>query len=133
MEKVCDFTDEWRRRNNMLIFGIEEYPHETYFDTLITAEDVLKMKVKVEITNWHIERVQRLGMMRGYRPILVNFTSFLKKLDVLLQATRNLAGTRVTTVEDFSIKIRETCRQLIPYMIEAKKIKTMQHFFEKLN
>lgn len=28
-EKECDFMDEWRRRNNILIFGIEEYPHKT--------------------------------------------------------------------------------------------------------
>jgi hypothetical protein len=33
-EKECHFMDEWRRRNNVLIFGIEEYPHKTYFDTL---------------------------------------------------------------------------------------------------
>jgi hypothetical protein len=34
MEKECDFVDEWRRRNNILIFGIDEYPHKTYSDIL---------------------------------------------------------------------------------------------------
>jgi hypothetical protein len=44
--------------------------------------------VKVEMANRHIERVHRLGRIRGDRPILVSFTSFSKKLEVL-QAKRN--------------------------------------------
>jgi hypothetical protein len=36
VKKECDFIDEWRRRNNILIFGTEKYPHKTYFDTLKT-------------------------------------------------------------------------------------------------
>ena len=89
MEQECDLMDEWRRRNNILIFGIEEYPHETYFDTLKITEDIFKTKVKVEIADWHIEKVHRLGRSRGDRPILVSFTSFSKKIEVL-QAKRNL-------------------------------------------
>jgi hypothetical protein len=29
-----------RRRNNILIFGVEEYPNEGYFDTLKIVEDI---------------------------------------------------------------------------------------------
>jgi hypothetical protein len=60
-EQECDLMDKWRRRNNILVFSIEEYPHETYFDTLKITEDILKTKVNVEIANWHIEKVDRLG------------------------------------------------------------------------
>jgi hypothetical protein len=40
-----------RRRNNILIFGVEEYPNEGYFDTLKIAEDGFRMKMRVEMTN----------------------------------------------------------------------------------
>jgi predicted RNase H-like nuclease (RuvC/YqgF family) len=34
LEKECDYKDKWQKRNNMLTFGIEESPQETYFETL---------------------------------------------------------------------------------------------------
>jgi hypothetical protein len=51
MEQKSDFVDEWRRRNNIMIFGIEEYPNETYFDTLKITVDILKTKVKIKIAD----------------------------------------------------------------------------------
>lgn len=57
--------NQWRWRNNILVFGKEEYPDESYFDTLKITEHILKMKVKVEIANWYIERVCRLGRTEG--------------------------------------------------------------------
>ena len=107
MEQKCDFMDEWRRINNILIFCTEECPHETYFDTLKITKDILKVKVKVEIANWHIEKVHRLRRSRGDRPILVSFTSFSKEIEVL-HAKRNLTGTKIRIAEDFCIKVRET-------------------------
>jgi hypothetical protein len=50
-----------RRRNNILIFGVEEYPNEGYFDTLKIVEGVFRMKMTVEMTNWHTDSVARLG------------------------------------------------------------------------
>jgi hypothetical protein len=35
--------------------------------------------MKVEIVNWNIDYVKRLGRRRGQLPILVVFTSFTKK------------------------------------------------------
>jgi hypothetical protein len=86
---------------DILKFGIGAYPHEIYFDTLKIAEDIPKTKVKVETTNWHINRTSR------DRPILVSFASFMKKPEVF-QSKRNLAGTSARIGEDFSIKVRET-------------------------
>jgi hypothetical protein len=83
----------------------------------------LKRKVKVEIADWHIEKVNRLGRSRGDRLILASFTSFSKKIEVL-QAQRHLTGMKIRIAEDFSIKVRETGKQLIPYMIDAKVKKT---------
>jgi hypothetical protein len=40
MEEIYKYMDEWRRRNNILIMGIEECPQESDFDTLKMKEDI---------------------------------------------------------------------------------------------
>jgi hypothetical protein len=81
---------------------------KTYFDILKITEGILKMKLKVDILNWHIENVCRLGKKRGGRPILVRLTSFMKKLEVL-PSTRNLAGTKIQIEHYYRAKIQEMC------------------------
>jgi len=75
--------EEWRRRNNTIIFGIEEFRHESYFYTLKITEDILRMKLNVDISSWHIDSVRRVGKKTGGRPTLVRRISFMKKLEVL--------------------------------------------------
>jgi hypothetical protein len=36
--------EEWQWRNNLLIFGTEECPQGSYFDTLTITEDILRIK-----------------------------------------------------------------------------------------
>jgi len=55
------------------------------------TEDILRMKLKVDISSWHIESVCRLGKERGGR---LRFISFMEKLEVL-HTPRNLAGTKM--------------------------------------
>jgi hypothetical protein len=64
MENKCDFMDERRRKNNVLMFGIEECSRETYFETLKITEGILLSKLKVDVSNYHIECVRRLGRNR---------------------------------------------------------------------
>jgi hypothetical protein len=73
-----NFVDECRRRNNILIFRIEECLQESYFDTLKITEGVLRMKLKVGISSWNIERFCILGKKRGGRPFLVRFVFYFK-------------------------------------------------------
>jgi len=103
MDKGHNFVDECRQRNNVLIFRIEEYLQESYFDTLNITEGILRMKLKVGISSWNIERFFRLGNKRGGRPFLVRFILFTKKLEVL-NANRNLAGTKVRMEQHYSAK-----------------------------
>jgi hypothetical protein len=67
-----------------LVFGVEEYLNKGYFDTLKIVEDVFRMKMRVEMTNWHIDSVTRLGKRKGSCPILVRFRSYSKKYEILL-------------------------------------------------
>jgi hypothetical protein len=36
------------QKENLFIFGADEYPHELYFDMLKITEDFLRMKMKVD-------------------------------------------------------------------------------------
>jgi hypothetical protein len=83
MEEEHNFMEEWRRRNNTFILGIEEFRHESYFYTLKITEDILRMKLKVDISSWRIDSVRRVGTRTGGRPTLVRRISFTKKVEVL--------------------------------------------------
>jgi len=64
MEEEHNFVDEWQRRNNILIFGIEECHQESYFDILKITDDILQLKPSMDIFSWHIDSVHRLGKKR---------------------------------------------------------------------
>jgi hypothetical protein len=59
IEGELSLVAEWHRKNNLLIFGIEEYPNESYFNTLKITEEFLRTKMKVDVMNWHIDGVMR--------------------------------------------------------------------------
>jgi hypothetical protein len=88
-----------RRRNNILIFEVEECPKEGYFDTLKIVEEVFRMKMRVEMANWTTDSASRLGKRKRSRPILVRFTSYSKKCEIFLN-TRILAGTGIRIDQD---------------------------------
>jgi hypothetical protein len=89
-----------RRRNNILIFGVEEYTNEGYFDSLKIVEDVFRMEMIVEMPNWHIDSVTRLEKRKGSRPILVRFTWSSNKYEILLNS-RILAGSGIRIDRDY--------------------------------
>ena len=64
MEEEHNFVIEWQRRNNILIFRIEECHHESYFDILKITDDILRMKPSMDIFSSHIDSVHRLGKKR---------------------------------------------------------------------
>jgi hypothetical protein len=61
-EKQKGIVEDWHRRNNLLIFGIDEDPHESYFNTIKTSEDFLTMRIKADIMNWHLDSASRIGI-----------------------------------------------------------------------
>jgi len=78
------------------------------------TEDILRKKLKVDISSWCIQGVHRMGKERGGRLIFVRFISFLKKLE-LLHTPRNLAGTKIRIEQDYEARVGEISR-LIPYL-----------------
>jgi hypothetical protein len=120
IEGESSFVADWHRKNNLLIFGIDEYPLEPHIDTLKITEEFLTTKMKVDVMNWHINSVVRIGRRRGSRPILVRFTSYSKKIEVL-KGARNLAGTNLRIEQYYSMEARRIRRELISYLKYARR------------
>jgi len=79
--------------NNLLLFGTDDYPHGSYFSTLTIGGNT-EFQMRVDVLKWHVYSVGRLSKGTEGRPILVKFTSFRKKLEVLT-TTRNLAAKSI--------------------------------------
>jgi hypothetical protein len=88
--------DEGQRKNNIIIFGLQEKGEDNYFETPDMMVKWLSESMKVDTTLENIDCVARMGSRRGEHPIFIKFTSFSKKLEVL-KNKRNLASfkTRV--------------------------------------
>jgi hypothetical protein len=67
IEGELSFVADWHRKNNLLIFGIDECPHESYSAMLKMTEEFLRTKMKVDVMNWHIDSIMRIGRRRGSR------------------------------------------------------------------
>lgn len=100
------------RRNNLLIFGVDERPDETsdsIIDTVVKDifSDILKVKVS------SAERIHRIGrkVANKSRPVIVKFVDHRKKEQVLRNCNK-LKGTPISISEDFSKATRETRKKL---------------------
>jgi hypothetical protein len=92
--------EEGHRKNNILIFLMEERKDEGYFDTLGAMMKVLRESIKLKILNGSTDYVARQARRRNQRPILVEFISFLVKLEVL-RDTNNQVGSQIRVDKDF--------------------------------
>jgi hypothetical protein len=82
-------------------------------------EKFLKEKMDTEIADWHVDMVNRLGRGRGNRLIMVRFTTFRKKLEIL-ENTKKLVGSKIRIEQDYTSETRQVRRDLIPYLKEAR-------------
>jgi hypothetical protein len=118
-EKIRHLEDE-KRKNNIIIFGLQEKGDESYLETLELTVKFLRDTMGAEVSKENIDYVTRIGRKSGGRPILVKFTTFFKKLEVW-RNKKNLAGTKIRMDDDLSLEDRRTRKELIPYLKDARK------------
>jgi hypothetical protein len=70
-------------------------------------------------TNFNMLLANRLGRGRSNRLIMVRFTTFRKKLEIL-ENTKKLARSKIRIKQDYTWKARQMRRHLIPYLKEAR-------------
>jgi hypothetical protein len=76
--KKGSITGEWKsesweeeaRKNNLILFGLEERNGERYKDTMKIVEQLIMKKMGVQEIQGHVDYVKRIGRSRGNRPII---------------------------------------------------------------
>lgn len=102
------------RKNNIVIFGIEN-ANENLLDSTINK---LNEHLNLNIQPGDINNIFTIGKKQE-KPIIVQFVSYLTKLDVLRNC-KKLKGTKITISEELSVEEREKNKILRKHLIEAR-------------
>ena len=75
--------DKERRKRNIIIFCLEQQPNESKWETCERVIDLLAAKLQINIGTQHIDNLFWLGKQKQNRPLLIKFTSFLVKPEIM--------------------------------------------------
>ncbi|KAK3921113.1 Protein unc-13-like protein C [Frankliniella fusca] len=93
-----DEREQYSRRKNLRIFGIEETDREDTDKLVIDLAD----KIGVSLQNSHIDRSHRVGKVgENPRPIIVRFVSYAERREVFT-SKKKLRGTGIIVREDLT-------------------------------
>lgn len=101
------------KRNNIVIFGIEELENE---DLYTITKQFIKTNLNIDITNCEINHIYRFGASRS---IVVKLISFHRKLEILKNGYL-LKETEYSITSDLIKEDREEQKLLRKYHKEAK-------------
>lgn len=103
--KIVDLEDKGRR-NNLVVFGVEEASKESELDLRrLILDDIFKETLRVTCSS--VDRIHRIGKPSSNRPVILHFCNFTEKQAVMLNA-KKLKGTTVFIQNDYS---QETLRK----------------------
>lgn len=117
-----DYLENQSRRSNLRIDGIPEKPKENWGQTEDLVLSFTKDTLGIALQPDAIERAHRTGTTsdkKAHRSIVVRFSHF-KRRDEVLKAARNVKPEGVTVNEDFSKRIMDRRKALIPRLKEAR-------------
>lgn len=131
MSKV-DELENRSRRNNLIIYGIQEETTETSDDLANTIKNDIFL-AKLDITVNNIERCHRIGKKEGKtRPVIIKLLDHRDKTSIL-KACSKLKGSDYSISEDFSKNVRETRKKLwLSSAEERAKDAKVKLVFDKL-
>ncbi|XP_040074143.1 uncharacterized protein LOC120846445 [Ixodes scapularis] len=111
-----DDTENRSRRNNLLFYGINDEPNETWSRSELKVIEFCQKNLEVTVAGDDIERAHGLGRSTSEkpRPFIVNFLSFKVKQHVLSQGFK-LKNRGFSVDEDFSDKVRFERKQLLEH------------------
>uniref|UniRef100_A0A147BL84 Putative tick transposon n=1 Tax=Ixodes ricinus TaxID=34613 RepID=A0A147BL84_IXORI len=114
LAELADKNDDLEnrsRRNNLIIYGLQEADNESSASLLQAVTDLLFSKLSISCDG--IERCHRLGSRIDgkIRPVIFKVIDHREKILILKNAPR-LKGTRMFINEDFSLRVRNIRSQL---------------------
>lgn len=123
-DKLDDLENR-SRRNNLCFDGIPETaekPYETWDQSEGKIKELITNKFHMKAEDVIIERAHRVGPKKDDKPrsIVAKFLCF-KDRESIFKNGKNLKGSGIYVREDYSTRIAEKRRQLLPEMYEARK------------
>lgn len=103
------------KKNNIIIFGLQ-YKTGSLLDYTLTK---LNTHLEITLNSSDINNIYTIGKRQENKPIIVQFTSFLQKLNVLRNC-RKLKNTGITISEDLTPEGREELSILRSHLIKAR-------------
>lgn len=108
------------KRNNLIVYGIVEEDEETDLEILSKIIDILKERLKINLSIKDFSNCFRLGVKNNRsRPILVELLSQLHKRDILRHRS-SLKGTNIFINEDLSTEARKERKILLEEVKRAR-------------
>jgi len=128
-----DYIENQSRRNNLIFDGIKDDKKETWEQSEVKVKEVLKTKLRLNTDAIEIERAHRNGRPGDRpRPIVVKFSRFKDKQSILRHA-KLLKGTSIYINEDYSERIRQKRKDLLPALRAARERGQVAHIrYDKL-
>lgn len=129
IDELTDKADDLEnrsRRNNLCFEGISEdnQGNESWEQSEEKIKKFISTRLKIEADNMVIERAHRVGKKRSTsdkpRPIVAKFLNF-KDRDMVLNERRKLKGSKQVIREDFSERVLEKRKNLLPKLYEARQ------------
>jgi putative lipoic acid-binding regulatory protein len=127
-EKIMDNDDKLKRRNNIIMYKVEESKLDTVaeknYEDMDFCGQMMEKVLKVGYEKGDIVKVVRLGKIeeKKMRPLLIEFCNAHVK-NVVMENVSKLGSAKgdfegITISHDMTVKEREQCRELVE---EAKK------------
>lgn len=111
LNRKLNYLENANRKNNIIIHGIKE-TENNHADLLETVTNIFNTTLSVQIENIDINKIHRLGKQNAgkIRPIIVSFTTFNKKIEIMKNKRKLPENTYIT--EDFTKETLEKRKKL---------------------
>ena len=121
LQGKIDYLENQSRRQNLDIRNLPaQVEKESWADVEGLITGFINKELKIKLEGGDIERAHRVARNKAQvKPIVVKFSTFKKKDEILRNSWR-LKGSKVLIQEDFSERVIEERRKLLPLLKEAK-------------
>lgn len=127
LEERCNYQEDYSRRKNLKINGIEEADRETWEQS--TARVSKLLEERLQLPNIELERVHRVGQRHNNqaRPLIARFVRFSDR-EAVLRNSAKLRGTQIFVNEDLCPASQEIRRAKLPLLKQARSEGKIAYF-----
>ncbi len=128
LEDRCNYQEDYNRRNNLQIVGLEELQGgETWEQTVKQVTKILQDKLL--LPDIRIERAHRIGQVNTsrHRPIIARFQRYCDREAVLRNASK-LRGTQIFINEDLCPASQQIRKDQLPLLKQARASGKLAYF-----